>query len=532
MSEFASPKGDGAVPRRNVKSAIVMGWLVLLAAALWIAPPAGDDAYAHAVMAVEQATCWQHGVIWPRFHPDWNGGTGSFLPAVYSPLVLSADAALTLVTQEGTRSVALSLIAALAAGACFMAIGSGRKDLPWWLFAFAPYLLVNVFSRATVTETWALAAVAGVLVFVLPSGVSRPKDGLVALAGMMIAAGAQPVMLLIVGVPAAVTWALALTVRRGAGFGRQLGWGVAWMAGTAIFWMPPLLLIKNLDRAAVFSGHYGWQGHFVTNIHGNGQLGPVLLAIWLALGIIAIASGLVLRGRFDLRSGAMLTFVVMCLVLASPVSVVLWELPGMRLAQFPWRFLGPASIGAIYLFARLPRSWRFVLTAVFLVPLAFLPVEVDGGQPALRPDLPAGQLAKVCSIRYGIAPILPSTPGEYARGFQPLKSLAALHNQRGVKVITRSSSCTSRMYRVSVADAGPVLLPVQWWPTWDLRVDGKPARFTNRLGLVSVPLGTGSHAVSMHLVGSGARVSGGLMTAGGLLLAGFLWWFYGRRKGG
>ncbi len=517
--------------RSRRAAVIVTGWLVLLAALLWIVPPAGDDAYAHSIMAVEQAKCWRHGVIWPRFHPDWNGGTGSFLPAVYSPVALSVDAALALATNEGTRAVALSLIAALGAGAFFMWLASLGAGPPWWLFACTPYLLVNVFSRATVTETWALAAVAGGLVFLLPPGISRPREGLLALTAAMVAAGAQPVMLIIVGVPVVLTWLIVMAVGRGAGWKRNASWGAALMAGAAIFWLPPLLLIKNLDQKDVFSGQYGWHGHFVTNIHANGRLGPVLLAIWVALGVLAVVSAFLLRHRFDTRSRAMLIFAGACLVLASPMSVPLWRLPGLRMAQFPWRFLGPASIAVLYLLGRLPQRWRRAGLAAMVLPAALMPVELGPARPMLRPDMSARQLASACSIRYGLAPVLPSTPGEYAAGFHPLHSLASLGSQRGIQVTKRASSCVSRVYRVKVSNAGVVLLPVQWWPFWRVRIDGIPATFADRLGLVGVNLDAGTHGVALELGRSGARLAGGAVTGAGILMTVFLCVIYGRHQG-
>lgn len=502
----------------------VIVWCATLAVGLWFAPVAGDDAYAHSVMAVEQAKCWRHGELWPRFHPDWNGGTGSFLSAVYSPVALSVDAGLALLTGEGTRAVSLSLIAALAAGAFFMGLVRLDEKPPWWLFVFAPYILVNIFSRATVTEMWALAALAGGLVFLLPPGIGRPREGFVALGAVFLAAGAQPVMLIIVAVPALATWMIALAARWSSGWKRSFAWGLAMFAGTAVFWMPPLLLIKNLDRTAVFSGHYGWRGHFVTNVSGNGQLGPVLLAIWLALGIMAVAGGLVLGRHRDTRGRAMLTFIVACLVLASPVSAPLWTLPGLRMAQFPWRFLGPASLAAVYLLGRLPGMWRRALAVVFLVPAALLPVELGAGRPALAPAMSASQLATATSIRYGIAPVLPSTPGEYAPGFHPLRSLDALASQQGLRLRGRTGSCTSRTYHATVSRSGRYLLPVQWWPFWNVRVDGKPAAFVNDRGLVSLYLDAGRYNVSLALKPSGARWIGGAITAAGALLSVLLWW--------
>ena len=491
---------------------------------LWFFPVAGDDAYHHAVLAVEQLRCLRHGSLWPLFHPDWNGGTGSFLPAIYSPIVLFLDAGLLLISGEATRAVSISLVVAVLVAAVLMRYGRTERTTPWWVLMFAPYLLVNVFARATVTETWALAGVAGALPALLPPGVKGTRRGPALLLLGSFAIGCQPIMLILVAAPLLVTW-LATRVWGGPSEWKwTAAWAAALAASSAIFWAPPLLLIGNFDRAALFSGAYGWRGHFATSLSGNAELGPALLAIWIALGIVVTAGAVVLRRRITPGLRAILAFVVVCLILASPLSLPLWFLPGLSLVQFPWRFLGPASIATVCLLGRMPVQARRVLGAVFVLPLLLVPLELDTGFPPLTARLSRHGLATACAARYAVAPLLPLTPGEYAAGFHPLSSLRAERSQPGRTVVAgRDESCSSRTYEVSVREAADVLLPVQWWPGWEVLVDGRRTRFVNRSGLIAVSLAAGDHDVLLELGPSSARRIGGLVSLLGILFGAVLY---------
>lgn len=509
-------------------AAVVVVWCVVLAGILWNWPVDGDDAYAHSIMAVEQVKCWQNGVIWPRFHPDWNGGTGSFLPSIYSPVVLSLDAGLLSITGEAGRAIGVSLVLALLAAALLMAAGRKKGMGAGGLLVVAPYLLLDIFGRATPTELWALAGVAGALPMLLPPGVETRQRGLLLLALIAFTVGCQPIMLILVFVPLIVVWLAAWAGNRwGLQWKYTTAWSVTGVVTSAIFWVPPLLLIDNFDRASIFGGAYGWRGHFATNVTGNAKLGPALLAIWVVLAITVVASVIVLRGSMTARERGVLLFTGACLVLASPLSLPLWQLPGLGLVQFPWRFLGPASVAVVLLLGHLPGKLRNLLGVVFLLPILLVPVELAAPFPALTADLSPRALQRACAIRWAIAPTLPMTPGESARGFRPLGSLAALRRQEAV-VTRRSGGCRfPQVFEVQAKGTGEVRLPLQWWSEYVVRTEQGGMAYGNLDGLVGLHLQGSRHRVTVSLKPPRARGIGGLGTLIGLILAGILW--FGRR---
>jgi len=522
-----------SVLKPGLRTLLVAVWLVVLATLLWIAPVDGDDAYHHSVLAVEQLECWRNGVVWPRFHPDWNGGTGSFLPSIYSPVVLSLDAGLLSITGEASRAIGLSMVLGLAA-VFFLVDGERREGVGTGaLLVVAPYLLVDVLARTTPTELWALAGVAGALPMLLPPGVETRQRGLLLLALVVFTVGCQPIMLILVAVPLVAAW---LSVPRREHptlhWKSTASWFTASVVASAIFWLPPVLLIGNFDRASIFGGAYGWRGHFATSLQGNEELGPVLLAVWVALVVTVAVTAWARRRSMTGRIRAELVFAGLCLVLASPLSLPLWLLPGLGLVQFPWRFLGPASLAGVLLLGRLRGVPRLVAGAAFLVPLVLVPVELASPSPPLTADLSGRHLAVACAARYGLAPILPMTPGEYARGFHPLKSLKALRDQPG-KVVRRSGGCRfPQVFDVAAEEATTLRLPLQWWPELVLRKGPQTIGYENLDGFMAVRLPSGEHRVEALLGPARAREMGALISVAGILLAGLLWLRERRRAEG
>jgi len=489
---------------------------------LWFFPVAGDDAYHHSLLAVEQVRCWQHGVIWPRFHPDWNGGTGAFLPAIYSPVALTLDGLFLLISGEATRGLSISLVLALLATALLLRHQGREAPSPWWLSVLAPYLVLDILARATATEMWALAGVAGALPILLPSGTRAHRRWPLAFASGLLAVGSQPIMLILVAVPLAVAWLDGLRsggVENGRG---TAGWSLAIVLSTGIFWLPPLLLIGNFDRASIFGGAYGWRGHFATSLTGNAELGPVLLAVWVALGVIVVVAAAVTRRSMDPGLRGLIVFSAVSLFLAVPVSLPLWLLPGLGPVQFPWRFLGPATLAAVLILGRVPRRLRMMLVTILVLPLLLIPVEVDTGFPPLTATGSRHDLGTACAVRYGLAAILPLTPGEYARGFHPLTSLRELETQ-GAKVRHVSGGCRfPQVFTVAASKDGWIRLPFQWWPGLVVREGERRLRYENLNGLTAIRPGAGEHRIKVSLLPPWPRRIGALVSLAGLSLFGFL----------
>ena len=226
-----------------------LAWLlpVTLAAVFWWLPPRGDDAYYHAVAAVEQVRAWQEEAVFPRYHRGWNGGTGSFAPTVYAPIPMAIQGGLAWLVGDGERAVGLSLALALLTAVVLLRLATASADAV--LLAATPYVLAVALTRATTTEGWALAGAALVLSMGLPGQSMTVRRGLGLAAGVVLVAGSQVGMLLQLGLLGGIAWLTAwLVLRRRAAAGphffealvRALGWAAGGLLSAAVLWVPLL----------------------------------------------------------------------------------------------------------------------------------------------------------------------------------------------------------------------------------------------------------------------------------------------------
>ncbi len=510
-------------------AAAVLAWCLLLGVVLWLRPPAGDDAYHHAVLSVEQVKAWRSGETWPRFHPDWNGGTGSFAPSLYAPLVLALQGLACAVAGEGSRAVGWTLAGGLAVGALLLLLALGARGMRGgWAWAAAAYPLAAVLARATTTEVWALAFLGPALVLALPPGPVGRREGLLLALAVAALSGCQVGGVLMLAWVLAAAWAAAGLPRWREGL-RTAGWVAGGVLLGGALWWPVLREGEGLAREALLAGQYDWRARHVLAVAANRELGPLLVVVFAGLaGLLVLGF---LHRRFAREPGEgmgpPLAGLAGALFLATPLSAPLWRaLPAMAGLQFPWRFLGPATVLGVVLAGRLQGAWRRGGLLLLLAPAALIPVAVDGGTPRLEPGLPGNELARRAAIRYGLAPVLPSMPGFWAPGFHPLASLEVLRGQ-GARV-GGGEGPLPRDLAVESEEAGEVLLPVQWWPWLRVRAGDRVVPFRNVRGLVAVDLPAGEWRLRVEESGSPGRREGGWMSLAGALLLGAL---FGARRG-
>jgi hypothetical protein len=501
-------------------------WLLpgLLAVLFWWLPPRGDDAYYHAAGAVEQLRAWDEGAVLPRHHRGWNGGTGSFAPTIYSPIPLAVQGGLARLVGDGQRAVGLSLALALLASAAFLAAAARQPGAV--VLVATPYLLAVALSRATTTEAWALAGAALVLARGLPPGVGSRRGGFALVAGVALVAGSQVGMLLQAGWLLGAAW-LTAWVQEQRGGVREPGdrppaglrtflWAASGLLAASLLWLPALLDRHNLALGELVAGPLDWRSNFLPATPG---LGLPLTAVAIALGAVAlvVATRGEGRGRWPLVAAALTA-----LALNLEASAPLWRLAGMGFLQFPWRFLGPATIVLVLTLPRLSGSWRWLAASLLLLPSALVPLRLDlDGAGTFPAKATPAELARLVHEHWGLAPVLPSARGLYAPGFDRLASLRELGAQPAT-VVEEARSVAGGRWRVSAVGPSEVLLPIQWWPEWRVTVDGGARPFATRSGLVAVACPGGVSTVEASLGPSRSRTLGGRLSVFGVLLVALL----------
>jgi len=518
-----------------MRRAILVLWLVPLALAVifWFRPPRGVDSYHHAINAVEQARAWSEGAVMPRYHRGWNGGTGTFMPTIYSPIPLSVQGGLALLVGDGQRAVGISLAIALLVAAVSL-VGWSREPIAV-LVILAPYFMAVSLSRSTTTEAWALAGAAIVLPLAIPSARLTQWRGLGLAVGVFLVAGCQVGMLLQLGWLLGAAWAASLLLSwKGIGKEPVEGvrglsgasvWGLAGLFTGAILWVSAVVDAGHLAIAEVVSGPLDWRNNFLPD---GSSLGLLLTATGLSLAVIALI--VIARGEGTNRL-ALSAAIVMGVVLSTPLSAPLWHLPKMENLQFPWRILGPTTLVAVMALSGLRGRWRTVGIGVLLLPLVLLPIRMGTSDDSVPTASTPEELALIAQYQWALEPNLPSERGFYAPEYQRRHSLDHLARQEArLAVIERDVGGGS--WRVTNDAPGWVLLPLQWWPEWRIEAGGRELAHTNRWGLVAIGLEAGTVEVHASLAASQSRATGALLSVAGfsalLILA--IRWGHDRRQ--
>ncbi|MEJ2582393.1 MAG: hypothetical protein P8127_12295, partial [Acidobacteriota bacterium] len=172
------------------------------------------------------------------------------------------------------------------------------------------------------------------------------------------------------------------------------------------------------------------------------------------------------------------------------------------------------TLVAVMAIACLRDWWRAVGVVVLLLPLVLLPLRVGSGADSVPTNSTPEELAMIAHHQWGLASVLPTTAGLYAPGYHRLESLDHLARQQAwIEAVYRNA--TGGEWRATHTAPGTVLLPLQWWPEWQIEVSGFDTEYTNRHGLVAVEIGSGAVEIRALLAPSRSRRIGAVLSVGG-----------------
>lgn len=397
----------------------------------------------HDVYFIQQyGLSFREGILWPRWSPDWTFGYGYPFFTVYGPLSTFIGVLFNQVVGLGYEASVKAVLALSVIGSGLAMHGFVRSWLGRWAGVVAavaymtvPYHLVNLYVRAAMAESFALALLPLAL-WGFRAAVVRPRLASVIGAGVAFAAIMWTSNLVaLVFAPALAVYVLALIFfearerrRQGdrpvsllrdralllsivaPGLGMALGLGLS-----AAFFIPALLEMGYINRTQWFGAYYDPAQHFVyfnqlfdprwgfgisqpgPDDAAQGSLSYQTGAAVTLLTLIALA----ISGQFKPRLRGELRFwglwLVAAIFLMLPVSALAWRyLPIVPYAQFPWRYLMlailPLSILPGSLIAWQPRErWNallpaFALSLLLLLSSApFLKVEIIEPTPEQGP---------------------------------------------------------------------------------------------------------------------------------------------------
>lgn len=342
----------------------------------WGAHDARHDVY----FVLEYNLSWDEGTLFPRWSPDWAFGYGYPFFNIYAPGATFLGALLFRLLPlglEGAVKGMLSLSILFSAWSMWFFVrdwlGERAALVAAVAYVYIPYHLVDVYVRAAMAESLALAMLPLAL-WGARRATLQPSAGHIALAAIGYAAihlSSNLVALIFTPLLAAYIVVLAIgkaweqraaRVRLTAGLRTLLAplAGVALgLMLAALFVLPALLESRYVNLDQWFRGYYDFHDHFVyfaqifdprwgfgISIPGpNDALSYQLGLACFALAALAAWAWLRRQTPHRLETGFWLLVLLLSVWLTTAASTWAWDhLPLVAAAQFPWRYLTLAAL--------------------------------------------------------------------------------------------------------------------------------------------------------------------------------------------
>ena len=355
----------------------------------WAAHDARHDVY----FILQYNITWNEGTLFPRWSPDWAFGYGYPFFNIYAPGATFLGALLyrTLhLTLENAVKATFIVTLLISAWGMWLFVRDWLDERAALVaaaaYVYVPYHLLDVYVRAAMAESLALALLP-LSLWAVRRAVFRPGPLTIALTALTYAAihlSSNLVALLFT--PVLGLYLLLLVgqrlvhapdhpprpssaSRRPWGFLQGRPWLsallapaaglVLGMALAAFFILPALLESRFVNREQWYGGYYDFHDHFVYvaqlfdprwgfGISTPGPNDPLSYQLGLALVVLAALAGWVWWKR-SAEARAEIGFWLVILLgsawLTTRASTLAWDhIPGVAMAQFPWRYLSLAAL--------------------------------------------------------------------------------------------------------------------------------------------------------------------------------------------
>ena len=397
--------------------------LVILALAVPLLQgfPAGHDAPAHLTYTFLFHRALEHGQFPVRWVEWVRDGHAQPLFNFYQPGLYYVVELIHLVVPSLRLSLTLAVLFLWWLGSFFVfllmrRIGVFPAALAALLYAFSPYVILDVFVRSAFPELAALTFATGVLWALdrLLRAPSASHAATLALLAALVVICHPPTALIFS--PAFVIYAAYLLLS-GQSAPRAAFWlvpaGVLAFGAAAFYVVPAIGELDLINIGALTTGDFDYRNHFVLpaqwlqpgwdyggSVQGpddkmSFQIGVVqCAALVLAIGLAAMA--IVKRQAIGV-AGAIICWVsiaAIALILMTELSEPLWRaVPALAFVQYPWRYLMVTAVAAAIVSALLLSSVRNRrLQAVMLLAVLALQVQLTHGYLKPKRHIPAHEL--------------------------------------------------------------------------------------------------------------------------------------------
>jgi hypothetical protein len=491
---------------------------------------AGHDAVQYLTQLSELHRVLGDGALPPVWAPDLAAGAGAPFFGFYPPLLLVLAESLHAVGLGLVWSIDLATLGLFVAAVVLTCLyardawGNGAGVVAAAAFAFAPYVLLDLYVRHAFLEASALVGMP-----LAAWGVLRGRP-------LGVAAGSA---LLLLGHPALApflfpglllyAWSCGTALRSALGmlYGLALS---AWSVVPAAIERGAL----KLDTV-IHGGPLDYRNHFVyvdqllwspwgfglsVPGHGDGmsfRIGPFHLAA-MALGVWA--------WRRRRTTWALAAMGLLAAALATTFAAPLWNaLPLLQAVQFPWRALAVTAFATAVLAGAGLRRHPRVAVALFVLgglPLAAPQRYLEVDERDYRPERIARDALQPGTL--GIfepraAPVLPYDP-------------APAHVLRGdARVVSVEQHSDAETLWLVAASPGLLLVTLNVFPGWTAEVEGRPQPIVALGGRIAVAFPAGATSIALRWRPSALRRACGVVSLLALAALPVPWIDARRRRG-
>lgn len=518
--------------------------------------PMHDDLQVMRIFQLEQ--CFRDGQIPCRWAADMTFGYGQAMFNFYSAFPYYLGILFRQILQvsivDTVKALFLVSLIASGLGMYYLAkefFGKWGGFVAAALYIFAPYRALNVYVRGAMAESYSLAILPFLWLFLYRT-IKNPSFKNTAILGIIAAAQISTHNIsTMIYAPFTAIWALFWVSRN---FSFKKIWSLVLASvfgvGLASFFILPVFFEKSLIQEELFTSAYSYYAAhfaslnqlFVSRFWGYGGsiFGPndhMSFAVgwphwWVGIVVAVFAFLKFLRTRKEVwfLTLGLLVMALTSLFLTHQRSYQIWEaIPSLSFVQFPWRFVGLGvfflafAAGAVSLIKQAFLRHVLILGIVFLAVLFninYLKPEMHFYQDTDETKLSGESYyiqQKAAYIDY-----LPKTVLEAPVALAP-ETPETVSGEARIPNFTKTSSTfffDAEVYRESV-----VSIPIIYFPNWEvyildgqgIKVDAKPA---GKNGTIHVTLPVGKHMVYGRFVDTTVRkVANAITLVSGMILA-------------